>query len=41
FRAFETYFVITFSYLAMALLLRAMLGTLGRRLFSRRTRGAR
>ncbi|KVP60459.1 amino acid ABC transporter permease [Burkholderia ubonensis] len=41
FRAFETYFVITLAYLAMALLLRGALGTMGRRLFSRRVRGAR
>ncbi|WP_175912241.1 MULTISPECIES: amino acid ABC transporter permease [unclassified Burkholderia] len=41
FRAFETYFVITLAYLAMALLLRGALGTVGRRLFSRRVRGAR
>ncbi|KVO68040.1 ABC transporter permease [Burkholderia ubonensis] len=41
FRAFETYFIITLAYLAMALLLRGALGTMGRRLFSRRVRGAR
>ena len=41
FRAFETYFVITLAYLAMALLMRATLGAMGRRLFSRRVRGAR
>ncbi|WP_175994720.1 amino acid ABC transporter permease [Burkholderia vietnamiensis] len=41
FRAFETYFVITAAYLAMALLLRGALGSMGRRLFSRRVRGAR
>ncbi|KAB0634334.1 amino acid ABC transporter permease [Burkholderia latens] len=41
FRAFETYFVITLAYLAMALLLRAALGAMGRHLFSRRVRGAR
>ncbi|KVD94922.1 ABC transporter permease [Burkholderia stagnalis] len=41
FRAFETYFVITLAYLAMALLLRGALGSMGRRLFSRRVRGAR
>ncbi|KVT80516.1 ABC transporter permease [Burkholderia territorii] len=41
FRAFETYFIITLAYLAMALLLRGVLGTMGRRLFSRRVRGAR
>ncbi|NTY37067.1 MULTISPECIES: amino acid ABC transporter permease [Burkholderia cepacia complex] len=41
FRSFETYFVIALAYLAMALLLRAVLGSMGRRLFSRRVRGAR
>ncbi|ACR31844.1 amino acid ABC transporter permease [Burkholderia glumae] len=41
FRAFETYFVITLAYLAMALLLRAALNTAGRRLFARGAGGAR
>jgi polar amino acid transport system permease protein len=41
FRAFETYFVITLSYLAMAILLRLALNATGKRLFSRNLRGAR
>lgn len=41
FRAFETYFLITLAYLAMALLLRFALNTAGRRLFARNLRGAR
>ncbi|MBI0330063.1 amino acid ABC transporter permease [Burkholderia plantarii] len=41
FRAFETYFVITLAYLAMALLLRAALNTAGRRLFTRGAGGTR
>jgi polar amino acid transport system permease protein len=38
YRAFETYFVITLVYLAMALSLRWLLARAGRRLFAGRTR---
>jgi polar amino acid transport system permease protein len=41
FRAFETYFLITASYLVMAIVLRALLNAAGKRLFSRNLRGAR
>ncbi|PLZ01238.1 ABC transporter permease [Burkholderia sp. WAC0059] len=41
FRAFETYFLITGLYLAMALVLRFVLNAVGRRLFSRGLRGVR
>jgi polar amino acid transport system permease protein len=41
FRAFETYFLITGLYLAMALVLRFVLNAVGKRLFSRGLRGVR
>ncbi|SAL48133.1 polar amino acid ABC transporter permease [Caballeronia terrestris] len=41
FRAFETYFLITAAYLVMAIILRLLLNSAGKRLFSRNLRGAR
>jgi polar amino acid transport system permease protein len=41
FRAFETYFLITAAYLVMAIVLRWLLNSAGKRLFSRNLRGAR
>jgi polar amino acid transport system permease protein len=41
FRAFETYFLITVAYLAMAIVLRAFLNAAGKRLFARNLRAAR
>jgi polar amino acid transport system permease protein len=41
FRAFETYLLITAAYLVMAIVLRFVLNTVGKRLFARNLRGAR
>jgi polar amino acid transport system permease protein len=41
FRAFETYLLITAAYLVMAIVLRFVLNTVGKRLFARNLRGVR